>query len=107
MYGLIDLLVGRGILSSLSEGVSFPIRPKPVLAPSAFKNLRRDLSLLSEVIDGFLELLSTSDQGLEPWVSQRALPDVISGLAELAYSPASTEELRQKYTKLYESALER
>ncbi|OCK86470.1 hypothetical protein K432DRAFT_1957 [Lepidopterella palustris CBS 459.81] len=97
VYGLIDLLVLQGILPSLSSGVAFAQRPRSVLIPAASKLTTPDEALLVEVITNLLSVIATRGAGIEPLITQRALPDVISGVAELAFSPSGNQESCSKF----------
>jgi hypothetical protein len=108
LYGLLDLLVLEGIYPFLSPGVGVPIerRVQTLLqagfisqrnmaeapgAADAKKTDSQDLGLLRKVSAGMVQLVSDSETGINRFVRDRVLVDVVAACAELAYSPRSLE----------------
>jgi hypothetical protein len=89
VYGLLDLITSLGVLPYLSPGVSFSQRPRSVLRTLTVSASSQEKAVLSKVVEAFLCILEQKATGLQPLVSQRNLPDIISALAELSFSPAS------------------
>ncbi|KAF3031214.1 hypothetical protein E8E12_000076 [Didymella heteroderae] len=105
VYGVLDLITSLGILPHLSSGVAFSQRPRSVLI-ATFTVLRKDNELLSESVPPLLEILGQKEgTGLQPLVAQRSLPDLISALAELAFSPQQTEHVRIKFESAYDGLI--
>ena len=107
VYALLDIITLLGIVPQLSPGVAFSQRPRPVLSVSIMQapGACGDGGLLAEVIDGFLSILEQHGSGIQPLLSQRVLPDVITGLAELAFSPASNVEDRSKFANAFQKII--
>ncbi|KAF1834215.1 hypothetical protein BDW02DRAFT_344277 [Decorospora gaudefroyi] len=106
VYGLLDLIATLAIIPPLSPGVAFSQRPRSVLTAAIFTP-DHNLDLLATVIEGVLPILKQKNgPGVQPLLSQRMLPDIFSALAELSYSPASTEEARSKFTQIYTNLME-
>ncbi|KAF1953330.1 hypothetical protein CC80DRAFT_146468 [Byssothecium circinans] len=101
VYGLLDLITSVGILPHLSPGVIFTQRPQSVLVATISMRPVRDETTLSNVIKVLLPILEQNGTGVQPLLSQRALPDVISALAELSFSPQTSEEVHRVYAPLY------
>ncbi|KAF2189557.1 hypothetical protein K469DRAFT_658488 [Zopfia rhizophila CBS 207.26] len=106
VYALIDLITLQGILPSLSPGVAFAQRPRSVLIPLASVPGHRDELLLSKVIQNLLAISEQNGTGVQPLLTQRLLPDLISGLAELAFSPRTSIETRTQCQVQYEKIIE-
>lgn len=107
VYGLLDLVASLGILPHLSSGIAFSQRPRSVLI-ATFTVLRHDRELLSEVVPPLLEILDqTEGTGLQPLIAQRSLPDLVSALAELAFSPQQTEQIHSTFEPAYNDLLAR
>ena len=87
VYGLLDFVAELGIIPSLSPGVLFSQRPRSVIVPGRLKPRRADRHLLENAIDGLVSILEDNNAGIQPLIAQRSLPDLISGLAELALRP--------------------
>ncbi|KAH9870765.1 hypothetical protein IAQ61_006243 [Plenodomus lingam] len=98
-YGLFDLVMLLGIIPHLSPGVAFSQRPKSVLSVTSaqFPSTGERDEMLSEVIDHLLPILEQNRTGVQPLLSQRVLPDIVTALAELSFSPTSNPKTRQKY----------
>lgn len=107
VYKLLDLIVVVGILPNLSPGVAFSQRPKSVLGPSAVRvtPIVPGLEFLSEITWSLAAILEHKGSGVQPLLSQRVLPDIISGLIELSFSPASDQEIQTKSQYIYRKAI--
>ncbi|KAF1939387.1 hypothetical protein EJ02DRAFT_504837 [Clathrospora elynae] len=105
VYGLLDLITMLAIIPRLSSGVAFSQRPRSVLTAVIFTPPTGDLDLLVKVIDGILPILEQKGLGVQPLLSQRVLPDVVSALAELSFSPASNEEMTSKFENVYRKTI--
>ncbi|KAF2255501.1 hypothetical protein BU26DRAFT_512473 [Trematosphaeria pertusa] len=105
MYGLLDLIASLGILPHLSPGVLFNKRPRSVLMPSLSISSRRDELLLSDVTKALIPISEQNGTGVQPLLSQRLLPDIISALAELSFSPHTSEASRSMYKPVYGKVL--
>ncbi|CAI6263053.1 unnamed protein product [Periconia digitata] len=105
VYGLLDLATAFGILPHLSSGVEFGQRPQSVLIGTVSTRLSRDEKKLSYVIESLLPILKQNGSGIQPLLSQRAFPDIVCALAELAFSPQTDKETHSIYKPLYESVL--
>lgn len=106
VYGLIDFIVLQGILPCLSPGVAFARRPRSVLVTAASTRTDPDYSLLREVVTSLLSAFSSRGVGIEPLISQRALPDVISAVAELSFSPNVSESTHMVFKSQYTELLD-
>ena len=106
VYGLIDFIVLQGILPSLSPDVAFARRPRSVLVTAASTSTDPDYSLLREVVTNLLSAFSSRGVGIEPLISQRALPDVISAVAELSFSPNVSESTHMVFKSQYTELLD-
>lgn len=107
VYGLLDLITSLGILPHLSSGVAFSQRPRSVLI-ATFTVSRQDKDILYEAAPPLLEILGQKEgTGLQPLIAQRSLPDIISSLAELAFSPQRTEQSRFAFESAYNDLLAR
>jgi hypothetical protein len=104
VYGLLDLITTLAIIPRLSPGVAFSQRPRSVLTAVIFTPPDGDLNVLSECLERLLPILQQKGSGVQPLLSQRMLPDIISALAELAFSPASTEKMR--FSEIYRKTIE-
>ncbi|KAF2199410.1 hypothetical protein GQ43DRAFT_464844 [Delitschia confertaspora ATCC 74209] len=107
VYGLVDMITLQGILPSLSPGVSFSQRPRSVLKPSLSIPSHRDNFLLAQVISALLSIFEQDNSGIQPLISQRSLPDLISGVTELAFSPKATEKSRGDFQGQHAKLLNR
>jgi hypothetical protein len=105
VYGLVDLITILALIPRLSPGVAFSQRPRSVLTAVIFTPPNNDLEALAAVIDILLPILEQKGSGVQPLLSQRILPDIISAVAELSYSPASSEDAKPKYSKIYEKVM--
>lgn len=105
VYGLLDLITSIGILPYLSRGTVFTQRPQSVLVVSIPSHPSSARGTLSQVINDLIPILEQDGTGVQPLLSQRVFPDVISALAELSFSPQSSDELRAKYVPVYERTL--
>ncbi|KAF2267110.1 hypothetical protein CC78DRAFT_512815 [Lojkania enalia] len=91
VYGLLDLITSHGILPFLSSGLAFGQRPQSVLLPLVVSSASSNY-LLFEVLNTLIPISEQNGTGVQPLIIQRALPDLISGIAELAFSPHISEE---------------
>jgi len=102
IYGLLDLITSFGILPYLSYGVAFGQRPQSVLVTSVAASSNSAPDFLSAVVRKLLPVLEQDGSGVQPLLSQRILPDVISALAELSFSPRTGEQSHETYRSKYE-----
>jgi hypothetical protein len=105
VYGLLDLITSLGILPHLSAGLVFGQRPQSVLVTTLSTRLFHDPDALSGIVDAIRPILEQDGTGVQPLVSQRALPDIISALAELSFSPRTSEEIHTRFRPLYQRIL--
>lgn len=105
VYGLVDLITSLGILPFLSPGVAFSQRPRSVLVVSPSISPSRNDSLLSKVLTFLIPISEQEGSGVHPLLAQRALPDILSGVAELAFSPRTGEESHRVFQPQYEKIL--
>ncbi|KAG9186988.1 hypothetical protein G6011_10096 [Alternaria panax] len=101
VYGLVDLITILGVIPRLSAGVAFSQRPRSVLTAVIFTPPNHDLNALATVVEVLLPMLEQKGSGVQPLMSQRIFPDIVSALVELSYSPASSEEAKSKYSEVY------
>jgi hypothetical protein len=87
VYGLLDVITSYGILPCLSPGVAFSQRPLSVLGNMCPVLSDQDSLQLSEIIRELIPTLDQKGSGVQPLLVQRILPDIISALAELSFSP--------------------
>ncbi|OCL01622.1 hypothetical protein AOQ84DRAFT_306307 [Glonium stellatum] len=106
VYGLIDFVILQGILPSLSSGVAFARRPRSVLVAAASTRTDPDYALLVEVATNLLSVFRLRGVGIEPLVSQRALPDIISAVAELGFSPNVNDDTHVAFQSQYTELLD-
>jgi len=106
VYGLLDVIILFGVLPHLSPGVSFSQRPRSVLAVACVAIHEKDVNQLSQAIRGLVPILEQKGLGVQPLLSQRILPDIISALAELAFSP-TIHEFHREFGSIYEKVIER
>ncbi|KAF2639820.1 hypothetical protein P280DRAFT_50082 [Massarina eburnea CBS 473.64] len=105
VYGLLDLITSLGILPHLSPGVVFGQRPQSVLVATISIRPTRDENVLSSVTRLLLPILEQNGTGVQPLLSQRVLPDIISALAELSFSPQTSDEAHRTYEPVYERTI--
>ncbi|KAK7193755.1 hypothetical protein DPSP01_000309 [Paraphaeosphaeria sporulosa] len=105
VYGLLDLITSIGILPYLSKGIIFSQRPKSVLVVSIPVQPSPERDPLSHAIDVLIPIIALDGAGVQPLLVQRIFPDVISALAELSFSPQSSETLHSRYTPAYEKLI--
>lgn len=89
VYALLDIITFLGILPHLTSGVAFSQRPQSVLTTLPKISGQRSRYQLSNTIMSLIAILEQKGSGVQPLLSQRSLPDLISGLAELSFSPES------------------
>ncbi|KAI8941407.1 hypothetical protein NX059_002630 [Plenodomus lindquistii] len=104
VYGLLDMIVLLGIIPHLSPGVAFSQRPKSVLSVTIAQlpRIGENRELLAAVIDNLVPILDQNGSGVQPLLCQRVLPDIVTALAELSYSPETQSELREKYQSAFQ-----
>ncbi|KAF9696120.1 hypothetical protein EKO04_006179 [Ascochyta lentis] len=108
VYGLLDLATSLGILPYLSSGVAFSQRPRSVLVATFTVSSRQHEGLLLETLPSLLSILNqTEGTGLQPLLAQRSLPDIISALAELSFSPQRTQETHSAFRPAYDDLIYR
>ncbi|PVH99912.1 hypothetical protein DM02DRAFT_415353 [Periconia macrospinosa] len=105
VYGLLDLVTSLGILPHLSPGVEFGQRPQSVLVGTISTRPSRNENILSNVMQSLLPILKQGGSGIQPLLSQRAFPDIVSALAELSFSPKTSEEAHAIHKPLYKDVL--
>ncbi|KAJ4354398.1 uncharacterized protein N0V89_006134 [Didymosphaeria variabile] len=105
VYGLLDLVTFTGILPHLSRGTVFAQRPQSVLVVSIPIHPSPDRRPLAQVIDVLIPILEQDGTGVQPLLSQRIFPDVLSALAELSFSPQPSGKLHAKYAPIYKRIL--
>jgi hypothetical protein len=106
VYGILDLITTLGILPHLSPGVSFAQRPRSVLTAVFPLPPKRQSDLLAGTIEILIPILEQKGSGVQPLLSQRILPDLVSALAELSFSPTAYnhhDTFLPVYNKLIES----
>ncbi|KAF2120500.1 hypothetical protein BDV96DRAFT_485336 [Lophiotrema nucula] len=104
VYGLLDLITSLGILPFLSPGVALSQRPQSVLLPLSIPSSSEN-PIIFDVVDALVPILAQHGTGIQPLLSQRALPDLLSALAELALSPHAGKENNAKYRPHFEDLL--
>lgn len=105
VYGLIDLITSLGILPFLSSGVAFNQRPQTVLIPSFSLPPPQNKDLLPKVIQICIPIFEQERSGVQPLLTQRALPDIISAVAELAFSPRTSERNHVTFQPQYKTII--
>ncbi|KAF2661408.1 hypothetical protein K491DRAFT_765016 [Lophiostoma macrostomum CBS 122681] len=105
VYGLLDLVTSLGLLPYLAPGVAFGQRPQSVLLASLSIAPTRNDSALAELVQNLLPIFHQDGSGVQPFVTQRILPDLLSALLELAFAPDVTSELHATFRPRYEAFL--
>jgi hypothetical protein len=105
VYGLLDIVIVFGVLPNLSPGVAFSQRPRSVLTAVCPSSNERDTSQLLIVANTLVPLLEQMGCGVQPLLSQRILPDLISVLAELSFSPMHRDQ-QHSLVQIYEKVIE-
>ncbi|KAF2788991.1 hypothetical protein K505DRAFT_328549 [Melanomma pulvis-pyrius CBS 109.77] len=105
VYGLLDLITSQGILLFLSPRVAFAQRPRSVLISSLYLPASRNEMLLSKIINSLIPIYEQNGTGVQPLLTQRVLPDLLSAVAELSFSPYTSQEMRSTFEPLYVSIL--
>ncbi|KAF2471974.1 uncharacterized protein BDR25DRAFT_284325 [Lindgomyces ingoldianus] len=106
VYGLLDMIASQGILPSLSPGVVFAHRPQSVLKHNLLPSPPQDFPLLCSVVQTLYSIFEQGGTGVQPLLTQRVLPDLISALAELAFSPKSSPHRHSLFRASYEDILD-
>lgn len=108
VYGLLDLTASLGIIPYLSPSVVFSQRPRSVLITTFSVSSHQHGELLTETLPPLLSILEqTEGTGLQPLLAQRSLPDIISALAELSFSPQRTQQIHYTFEPVYNELLAR
>jgi hypothetical protein len=105
VYGLLDVITSYGILPCLSPGVAFSSRPQSVLKSPCPVLADQDVLQLSEVTSGLIPTLDQKGSGVQSLLVQRILPDIISALAELSFSPIHRCQ-NYKFAPIFEKVME-
>ncbi|EMD84983.1 hypothetical protein COCC4DRAFT_54723 [Bipolaris maydis ATCC 48331] len=105
VYGLLDLIIILAVIPQLSPGVAFSQRPRSVLTSIVTASPDHDMNALAVVIEGIIPILEQKGSGIQPLLSQRILPDVVSALAELSFSPFSPEDTKSKFSPIYKKMM--
>ncbi|KNG45265.1 protein required for cell viability [Stemphylium lycopersici] len=105
VYGLLDLIVSLAMIPRLSSGVAFSQRPRSVLTAIIFTPPNHDMESLGAVTSALLPILQQKGSGVQPLVSQRILPDILSSLVELCFSPSSPEATRSTFLVAYQTIM--
>lgn len=105
VYGLLDIITLLGIVPQLSPGVAFSQRPKSVLTADIIRTPHKDQYLLPKVVQVLIHILEQRGTGVQPLLSQRILPDIITALAELSFSPASDSQAACKVIEIYRNVV--
>jgi hypothetical protein len=105
VYGLLDLITAQGILLFLSPRVAFAQRPKSVLTKEILLPPSRNEALLSKIIESLIPIYEQDGTGIQPLLTQRILPDLLSAVAELTFSPYTSQEIHASFEPLYEKIL--
>jgi hypothetical protein len=105
VYGLLDVITSFGVLPHLSPGVAFCQRPRSVLTAVSPISSERDVLQLSKTTNTLIPLLEQKGSGVQPLLSQRILPDIISALAELSFCPMHCDQ-NHAFVHVYEKVIE-
>jgi hypothetical protein len=105
VYALLDLITSVGLLPHLTPGVAFSQRPRSVLADTPPLPSSPCEALLAKVVHAVIPVLHQPGSGVQPLLSQRILPDIVCALADLAFSPQTTQQTRSKFESLYHQVL--
>jgi hypothetical protein len=113
VYALLDVIDLLAILPTLSPGVM--LRPehqrKSVLLPDLVAGCLqrpppRDAQLLATVIDGLHRIIKDGERGISALLRDRILTDFVCGVAEVAFSPAVDQNIRESHTFLWQEVLD-
>jgi hypothetical protein len=105
VYGLIDLITGKGIIPTLSPGVLFSQRPRSVITPGLLSSPQPNIDDLVNVVSEFVRIFEQHESGIQPLIAQRSLPDILSGLGELSFSPKTSGEIQSRFKVQWEHVL--
>jgi hypothetical protein len=105
VYGLLDIITSFGVLPHLSPGVAFSQRPRSVLTAVSPSFTKRDELRLSKIASALVPLLEQKGSGVQPLLNQRLLPDIISVLAELSFSPMHCDQ-NHAFVHVYKKVVE-
>jgi hypothetical protein len=85
--------------------VQFSLRPKPVIHVKA-SPMSPSPDLLAETTQTLYGIVD-SKSGIAPLVLQRSLPDVVSGIVEIAFCPSLvSSDVSAKFEKFYTSLID-
>ena len=112
LHALLDLLAFEGIYPSLSEGVGIPLEqrmisvlPTGVVAKQASKpseGRTESEHLLCRILDDLWSILRDKRDSIQPIIRGRILPDIICGVAELAFnSQCISQEDSDAYKNMF------
>lgn len=108
VYGLLDLTSSLGILPYLSPGIAFSQRPRSVLIATFEVSSNENEGLLAKTLPPLVSILVQKEgTGLQPLLAQRSLPDIISALAELSFSPRCNQQAHYDFEPAYRDLLAR
>ncbi|KAH7114265.1 hypothetical protein B0J11DRAFT_561916 [Dendryphion nanum] len=105
VYGLLDFVTSLGILPHLSPGVAFGQRPRSVLRATLILPFHQDDKFLSKVVLALMPIFEQNGTGVQPLLTQRILADVFCAVAELAFSPRTTQQLHTLHETHYQVIL--
>ncbi|KAF1364642.1 hypothetical protein EJ07DRAFT_97146 [Lizonia empirigonia] len=106
VYGLLDLTTSLGILPYLSPGVAFSQRPRSILIATFTVCSHQHGELLAESLPPLLSILKQKEgTGLQPLLAQRSLPDIVSALAELSFSPQRNSQIRSVFEPAFDDLI--
>ena len=112
LHALLDLIAFEGIYPSLSEGVGIPLEqrmisvlPTGVIAKQASKpseERAENEHLLCRILDDLRSILRDKRDSIQPIIQGRILPDIICGVAELAFnSQCMSQEDSDAYKNMF------
>lgn len=105
VYGLLDLICSIGILPYLSHGAAFGQRPQSVLKVPIPIHPSSERTPLFSIVNFLVSILEQDGSGVQPLLSQRIFPDVLSGLAELSFSPHLDKDVHDEFLPMYDKLL--
>jgi hypothetical protein len=105
IYGLLDLITSLGVLPFLSPGVAFGQRPRSVLVASLLVPPSHNDNTLVEVLRIIVPIIEAKGSGVQPLLNQRVFPDIVSGIAQLAFSPRTDASIKSQYEAQYEQVM--
>jgi hypothetical protein len=105
VYGLLDMITSYGILPLLSDGVAFSQRPRSVITRPYLVHRAEEMPSLAKIVKDLLPILDQKGTGLQPLLTERIQPDLISAIAELAFSPAHRSQ-HGEFGAIYDRVVE-